>query len=211
LLIENWTNIIEKIKNKKIYKKSKECKEIINNFKHSLDDYNSYTDFVNDMEFLFEFATNFNTEYPVEVRYNVVNNDYNDYMVQRKFASKMKNPVFKITEINGWEHERWIVYFDYPITDYDFDCIIKLSNRFNELGSVDQKIGKTRYTVNIISEELTLVEDAIIKQSNSCNYLPGKTICSDKIDNNKLLKLIQLNDSDLFKKIYKLGFIKELT
>jgi hypothetical protein len=211
LLIENWTKIIKKIKNKKIYKKSKECKEIIDNFKCSLFDYNTYTDFVKDREFLFDFATNFNTEYSIEIKYNITNKNYNNYTVQRHFASKMKNPVFKITEKNGWEHECWTVYFDYPITDHDFNCIIKLSNRFNELGSIDQKIGKTRYIVNLFSEELALVEDSIINHPNSCTYLPRKTICRDKIDNDKLLKLIQLNDSDLFEKNYKLGFIKELT
>lgn len=112
-------------------------------------------------------------------------------------AKKMNRPMLKLNEVNGWEREAWNFYFDYM----DNDLVIRLSERLNNMPKVDQKIGKSYFTLNLVPIEF----DSVNFNGTCHGYMPRNNLVEGTLDFEKLKDVLEYSDDDLFEYLYKGG------
>jgi hypothetical protein len=209
-LVEKLSDILVAIKKTKAYKKCSEIQEAVNNrIKPNISEYGCFDDFSSAVNLILELSrkdADGHCRYEWDIKDRVVYN----IEVQKEFAKKIKNPKFSITECNGWEREKWKVYFPYPKTDKEFEAILNLKKRFEKLGKIDQKVGLTAYYLRIVAESEDFANEMESKVLNR-GWGPSVQIIDKPISVTKINKLIELDNDEFFSAIYKLGFIKEIT
>lgn len=120
--------------------------------------------------------------------------DFNKYC-----AEKMKRPLAKIVEINGWERESWRFYFDYP-NDEEFEVLERLSERFNKLGKVNQVIGDSSLELYLVPEEY----DGINFEYRG-GYMAKNNFMEGKLNIDKVNEVIEYDNEKFFNFFYKGG------
>lgn len=120
--------------------------------------------------------------------------DFNKYC-----AEKMKRPLAKIVEINGWERESWRFYFDYP-NDEEYEVLERLSERFNKLGKVNQVIGESSLELYFVPEEY----DGINFEYRG-GYMAKNNFMDGKLDIDKVNEVIGYDNERFFNFFYKGG------
>ena len=120
--------------------------------------------------------------------------DFNKYC-----AEKMKRPLAKIVEINGWERESWRFYFDYP-NDEEYEVLERLSERFNKLGKVNQVIGESSLELYFVPEEY----DGINFEYRG-GYMAKNNFMDGKLDIDKVNEVIEYDNEKFFNFFYKGG------
>lgn len=120
--------------------------------------------------------------------------DFNKYC-----AEKMKRPLAKIVEINGWERESWRFYFDYP-NDEEYEVLERLSERFDKLGKVNQVIGESSLELYFVPEEY----DGINFEYRG-GYMAKNNFMDGKLDIDKVNEVIGYDNERFFNFFYKGG------
>jgi len=203
-LINNFNIIIDKIKKTKAYKKCKNIKEKIDKIKLSPYEYETYFDLKNIINFLLDFSIK-HSECSMSFGWDIKNPLSKNEEMLNYFKNKMIKPIMFFNEQNGWERELWQFGFDYPQTEEEIQILKKISNRFDILGEIDQKIGKTSYHVNFIPKEY----DEIKWGMGRASYMSSPQFIVGKINISKIREWINLDNDSLFDKLYK-GGLKEL-
>lgn len=134
----------------------------------------------------------------------VKNDNRQDFAFQQHFYGKMVRPMISISENNGWEREIWRWWLDVPDEPEVVAKLMELQKRFERLGAIDQKIGKTTYRVSFVAKEY----DDIRFDSEACTYLSANNRVSGKIDMKAIKRLVSLNNDALFEAVYKGGIAK---
>lgn len=133
--------------------------------------------------------------------WNVTDSFENNAEFNQTCAKKMTRPMLKLNEVNGWERESWNFYFDYM----DNDLIVRLSERLNNMPKVDQKIGKSYFTLNLVPIEF----DSVNFNGKCYGYMPKNNLVDGTLNMAKLKEILTFSDNGLFEFLYK-GGIRDL-
>ena len=114
-------------------------------------------------------------------------------------AEKMKRPVAKIFEVNGWERESWNFYFDYPNPE-DYEVLERLATRLNELGEINQVLGNSHLEVIFVP-----VEYDSINFEYRGGYMAKNNFMNGRVNIDKVNEIIALDNDKLFDFLYKGG------
>lgn len=134
-----------------------------------------------------------------------INPRYSDNIeFNRACAAKMKQPVVKFFEANGWERECWNFYFDFP-TDAEFAALDKLAKRLAEMPPVNQRVGMTSFELKFVPVEY----DSVNWGSNRTSYIRYNNFISGKLDIEKVLEVSDFSNDALFEFCYK-GGVRDL-
>ena len=114
-------------------------------------------------------------------------------------AEKMKRPVAKIFEVNGWERESWNFYFDYPNSE-DYEVLERLATRLNELGEINQVLGNSHLEVIFVP-----VEYDSINFEYRGGYMAKNNFMDGRVNIDKVNEIIAFDNNKLFDFLYKGG------
>ena len=120
--------------------------------------------------------------------------DFNKYC-----AEKMNRPMAKIFEACGWERESWRFFFDYP-NEEEYEVLERLSNRFSELGRVNQVLGESFLEVHLVPEEY----ESINFEARG-SYMPRNNLCEGKLNIDKVNEVIEYDNERFYNFFYKGG------
>lgn len=141
------------------------------------------------------------SQHSISYYWEVTNSFADDVEFNKACAKKMTRPMLKLNEVNGWERESWNFYFDY----IDNELITQLSERLNNMPKVDQKIGKSYFTLNLVPIEF----DSVNFNGKCYGYMPKHNLVEGTMNMVKLKEILELDDNGLFEFLYK-GGIRDL-
>lgn len=135
-------------------------------------------------------------------RYNWnVNNRFSDNMeFNISCAKKMKKPVIRLFEVNGWEREAWNFYFDFPFDENQMVALQKLADRVSKMEKVQQCNGKSYFEIMFVPKEYDSINWGICHgYMNKNNYVDGV------LNVEKVEELLGNTDNYIFEYLYKGG------
>lgn len=139
-------------------------------------------------------ASSIRYEWDVKPRYS------DNIKFNQACAKKMKRPMAKFTEYNGWEREVWNFYFDFPSEEH-LGVLNKLKERLAAMPEIDQRVGKTRFELKLVPEEY----DKVNWDSKRTHYMAHNNLMTGSINVGKIEEIINFSDDALFEFCYKGG------
>lgn len=201
MTLENWSEIVKRVKNKRIYKKSKELQEHLSGLQENYLDYPDYNTFYTHMNKIRNLG--FKTgDCPSEFNHVILNDFRTDINHQKHWWGKCANPIFVFTEHNGWEREVWHVWFDKQ-SDVIMEKLNELNTELMKL-SVKQLGGNTRFYMTFVEHDKS---DLDSKNKDNTSYFRNNKFIEGNIIESKLDEVLKHKfDTDyLFKYFYKQG------
>ena len=198
--VQNLPLIKKKLMKTKFAKMIESEMQYVKNLPETIDDFkNAYeinrmaSDLIRD-GCIRKGSSSIHYEWDVEPRYS------DNIKFNQACAAKMKHPVIKFFEINGWERERWNFYFDFP-SDEEFAVLSKLGKRLAEMPPVNQRIGMTSFEISLVPVEY----DSVNWNSNRTSYMRHNNFISGKLNIDKVSETLDFSDNALFEFFYKGG------
>lgn len=143
------------------------------------------------------------------IRHNASSHRYN-WNIKNRFsdnmefniscAKKMKNPVIRLFEVNGWEREAWNFYFDFPFDEKEMFVLQKLADRVRKMEKVHQCNGDSYFEIMFVPKEHESINWGVYHgYMHKNNYVDG-TLNIDKVE-----ELLSNTDNYIFEYLYKGG------
>ena len=202
-VVDNLIEIKKSLLKTKCAKMLDGARELVNNIPDTIDGFKNAYEINRLMSSLIcEYCIR-DTEHTKSFKWDVKNSFAKNIDYAKKCAGKMKRPIMCIYEVNGWERESWGFYFDYPKTDNEIKTLENLSEKFQQIGKVNQVIGDSFFEVLFTPKEYESV-------NFDCRggYMPKNNFLDGKLDYKKLDELTCVSDENCFDAFYK-GGIRE--
>lgn len=199
-LLNNFGELRTQLKRTKFYKSVESVKEIIDAIPDTWMGFDTYDDMMNTVNWLIRFSKSNNCT-SQSFEYEFIDDIREEVKIQNHFYKNMKCPVISFVEHNGWENETWKWWFDVPKDLYHMSKVMKFRERLKKLGIIDQKVGKTFYSIMLGSREY----ESVNFDSEACSYMSANTFVNGEIKVDEIDRLIAMNDDDLFDALYKGG------
>jgi len=202
-LLTNLKELKALLRKTKFYRTVQEIRNFVENVPDRWQDFHSYGDMSNFISYMIDWCKTDGAASQC-FKYTIENDISKNIEFQKHFYAKMTRPMISVIESNGWEREVWRWWLDVPKEHEVVVKLVALQERFDRLGSTDQKIGKTAYKVSFVAKEY----DSIRFDSNACTYLSANNRTSGKINAKEIERLIRLDNDALFEAVYKGGISK---
>lgn len=132
--------------------------------------------------------------------WNIKNRYADDMNFNISCAKKMKRPLIRLFEVNGWERESWNFYFDFPFDENQMNILQRLSNRFNSMEKVHQCNGDSYFELMFVPKEYDSINwDVYHGYMNKNNFVDGI------LNIEKLEEILTYTDNGIFEFFYKGG------
>lgn len=135
-------------------------------------------------------------------RYNwdIKNRYADDMSFNISCAKKMKKPVIRLFEVNGWEREAWNFYFDFPFDENQMIVLQKLADRVSKMEKVQQCNGKSYFEIMFVPKEYDSINWNVCHGYMNKNNYVGCAVNIDKVND-----LLGQTDNYIFEYLYKGG------
>lgn len=177
-----------------------EINELVEDIPDDLDGFNNAYEINRAIYHLVTMGCIKEVEYPQVFRW-YGNNSYEDNIEYNKLcASKMKQPMIRLYEVNGWEKENWFFYFKYP-NNKELKLLELLSERFKKMPKVKQGDGKSWFELKFVPIEYK----DVLWESKTIGYMQRNNLIEGKLNTKKLKEILEMTDDEIFEFFYKGG------